>query len=158
MTTTEVTIDRRADSHKAIQRLIDHRTEMLTLYSELATHRPFKETPQIIELLQRFCQSLIDYTADAHLRLYQFIENNNERRVSMLSVAKRIYPRIADATDTILDFNDLYDSLEQCKDLHKLENELSKLGEILADRIELEDQLINVIRSPRDEDEDVQSE
>lgn len=151
MATTEVTVDRRAESHKAIQRLVDHRTEMLALYGELAAHRPFKEYPPLNELLQKFCQSLIDYTADAHLRLYRFIDSKNERRATMLDAAKCVYPKIAESTDKILDFNDLYDSLEQENDLDKLEKELSRLGEMLADRIELEDQLIEVLCAPREE-------
>jgi len=149
--TIEVTVDRRADSHKAIQKLVDHRTEMLALYGKLAAHRPFKEYPPLNDLLQRFCQSLIDYTADAHLRLYRFIDSKSERRASMLDVAKYVYPKIAESTDKILDFNDLYDSLVQDDDLDKLEKELSRLGEMLADRIELEDQLIDVLCTPRDE-------
>ena len=51
----------------------------------------------------------------------------------------------------MIDFNDLYDSLEKEKDLDKLEKELSRLGEMLADRIELEDQLIEVLCAPREE-------
>lgn len=152
MTTSEVTVERRAQSHRAIQKLVDHRTQMLALYGELAAHRPYTnaDNEYIVNLLQRFCQSLIDYTADAHFRLYRFFDNNKERRTSVVSVAKDVYPHIEDSTQMILDFNDKYDSDDNCKNLSDLEKDLSMLGETLADRIEQEDRLVEVLSSRRD--------
>ncbi|MDH5544199.1 MAG: sigma D regulator [Gammaproteobacteria bacterium] len=150
MNTKEVLIERRAESHRAIEQLVSHRTEMLALYGELAAHRPFSSTPELVDLLQRFCQSLIDYTADAHFRLYRFFDANQERRMSVAKLAKHVYPHIEDSTQKILDFNDRYDTPEHCDDLSQLEDELSMLGEKLADRIELEDKLVEVLCRPRD--------
>ena len=49
-------------------------------------------------------------------------------------------------TESILDFNEKYDC-EECENLAnlltRLDTDLSKLGEILADRITLEDQIIS---------------
>ncbi len=148
MTTTEATVERRSQSHRAIQKLVDHRTQMLALYGELAAHRPYvggDQNEYIVNLLQRFCQSLIDYTADAHFRLYRFVDNNKERRASVADIAEVVYPYIESSTQTILDFNDKYDSDEHCKDLTALEKDLSTLGETLADRIEQEDRLVDVL-------------
>ena len=146
MTVTEVKVDRRKGSREAIQRLVEHRTEMLALYGELASHRPFEKSDSLLMLIQRYCQALVDYTADAHFRLYRYIEANTERRTRVLEVADRVYPTIANATQVILDFNDKYDTPEHCSDLlNQLEKDLSSLGELLADRIELEDQLIEVL-------------
>lgn len=149
MNAKEAVVERRTESHRAIEQLVGHRTEMLTLYSELAAHRPFKSSPFVVDLLQRFCQALVDYTADAHFRLYRFFDSNQERRMSVAKVAQHIYPHIEDSTDKILDFNDRYDSPEHCTDLSNLENDLSTLGEKLADRIELEDSLVEVLCKPR---------
>lgn len=104
MTTSEVTVERRSQSHRAIKKLVDHRTQMLSLYGELAAHRPFtsvENSEYIQNLLQRFCQTLIDYTADAHFRLYRFVDNNKERRTSVVDVAKKRLPlhRINDSND-----------------------------------------------------------
>lgn len=152
MTTSEATVERRESSHRAIQKLVDHRTQMLALYGELAAHRPYTaegKNEYIVSLLQRFCQALIDYTADAHFRLYRFVDNNKERRTSVVDVAKDVYPHIENSTQTILDFNDKYDSDDNCKELSNLESDLSKLGETLADRIEHEDRLVEVLSSRR---------
>lgn len=149
MTATVAPAERRARSQQAIQQLIATRTEMLAFYSELATHRPFDKEHDVVELLQAFCQALVDYTAEAHFRLYQYIETNNERRIAVADVARTVYPRIADITQQILDFNDKYDCAEHCQDLTALEHDLSALGERLADRIELEDHLVAAMCRPR---------
>ena len=45
-------------------------------------------------------------------------------------------------TQAAVTFNDRYDSAERCRDLTRLSQDLSILGEQLAERIELEDRLI----------------
>ena len=147
--TTAAPVERRARSQQAIQQLVNNRNEMLKLYNMLAAKRPFKQNKSVVTLLQNFCQSLIDYTAEAHFRLYQYIENQNERRQAVADLARDVYPRISDTTQQILDFNDKYDCEDHCDDLSQLEIELSQLGERLADRIELEDKLIDVMTSRR---------
>jgi len=149
MATTDVRAERRSQSHGAIHQLVHHRTEMLRLYSMLAAHRPFEPTDELIELLTQFCQSLVDYSADAHFRLYRFIDANSERRAAVLETAKRVYPVIASSTDAILDFNDKYDTDDHCHQLAELEKDLSTVGEALADRIELEDQLVSALVNHR---------
>ena len=150
MTTTEEhPVERRKGSHEAIAKLIAHRTDMLTLYGELASHRPYHPSDELLDLLQRFCQALVDYTADAHFRLYRFIETRNERRQSVARIAQTVYPKISVSTQRILDFNDKYDCEDHCGDFSELADDLSRLGETLADRIDLEDRLIQVLASPR---------
>lgn len=152
MITSEAAVERRSQSHHAIQKLVDHRTQMLSLYGELAAHRPYTKqgkSAYILNLLPRFCQALIDYTADAHFRLYRFVDNNKERRGSVVDIAKSVYPYIEESTQYILDFNDKYDTEDQAKKLSSLENDLSLLGEKLADRIEHEDRLVEVLCASR---------
>lgn len=146
---TTGTIERRSESQRAVAELVGTRTQMLTIYAELAAHRPYHSDEATTELIQAFCQSLIDYTAEAHFRLYRHFESNNERRTSVVQIASRVYPRIADMTQAILDFNDKYDSEDKSKDISHLEDDLSRVGEILAERIELEDQLISVLSESR---------
>ena len=141
----------RADSQKQLQTLVSSRTDTLSLYSRLAANKPFKSNKTTQKLLQEFCASLIDYTASAHFQLYRFIDERKERRKPVSDVADRIYPRIIDSTQQILDFNDKYDCQDHCDHLEHLESDLSTLGVILADRIEMEDQLIDVLTAPRNE-------
>jgi len=141
--------ERRARSYKEINDLVESRTGALTLYGELAAKRPFSAEQSTQVLLQNFCESLIDYTASAHFQLYRHIDEDRERRLPVLEVADKIYPVISDITQKILDFNDKYDCEDHCSDLSHLADDLSLLGESLADRIELEDQLIEMMMSNR---------
>ncbi len=122
---------------------------MLSLYSNLAEQHPFSNIESVSELLEKFCESMIDYTADAHFRLYRFIDERRERRQEVLDVANKVYGRIVETTQTILDFNDQYDSSDHTLSVDTLETDLSRLGEHLAERIELEDQIISAMTSRR---------
>lgn len=149
-TADQVRGERRQGSIKAIEQLIKHRTDMLSCYAELAAHRPFEYSEELGSLIQRFCQALVDYCADAHFRLYRFIDNRNERRKAVAEQAKKIYPDISQSTQHILDFNDKYDTCEHCNQrLKDLERDLSTLGEMLADRIEQEDSLVSILTQRR---------
>lgn len=134
--------DRRGRSLVMINKLVVSRTEMLALYAQLAGQKPFVGNPQVPEMLEEFCQALVDYAANAHFQLYRYFAEKNERRQEIYTVAERIYPNILEITNKVLDFNDKYDCDGHCAEFSELERDLSRIGEILADRIELEDKLI----------------
>ena len=119
--------DRRAASTKTLDTLVETRSETLVLLNELAGMRPFSPDPDITDLLQEFCESLVDYAAAAHFQLYQYFESGNERRQAVIDVAEKVYPQIMKTTAAILEFNDTYDSEENCKSLEKLDADLSSL-------------------------------
>ncbi len=140
--------ERRIVSHNSIDDLVVTRTQLLSLYNEIATHPPEVGDIAIPEKIQRFCESLIDYTAAAHFQLYQYFDENRERRKAVIEVAEKAFPKISRCTDNILEFNDKYETLDALKDDGKiaaLRDDLSYLGETLADRIELEDQVIQAM-------------
>lgn len=141
--------DRRGRSREKLATLVQTRAETLSLYSELANQRPFEADEVTSEALQEFCQALIDYAASAHFQLYRYISDKLERRAPVLQVADRVYPQIIQTTDMILRFNDKYESMDLLngnKDLlDLLDADLSNLGEILAERIQLEDQVIGAM-------------
>lgn len=141
--------DRRSGSKQKLATLVRTRSETLSLYSELANQRPFEADEVTSEALQEFCQALIDYAASAHFQLYRYISDRLERRTPVLEVADRIYPRIVQTTDNILRFNDKYETVDLLNGdkeiLTLLDSDLSRLGETLAERIQLEDQVIGAI-------------
>jgi len=141
--------DRRGRSREKLATLVRTRSETLALYTELANQRPFEADEIINEALQEFCQALIDYAASAHFQLYRYISDRIERRTPVLEVADKVYPKIVRTTDIILRFNDKYedvDLLNGTQDiLALLDSDLSRLGETLAERIQLEDQVIGAI-------------
>ncbi len=141
--------ERRNDSHDRLHTLLDTRKETLSLYNQLAGLRPFKPDRESQLMLQEFCEALVDYTATAHFQLYRFIEEGTERRETVREHAARVYPRIEKTTQFILDFNDKYDCDDHCDNLSGLADDLSALGEVLADRITMEDQLLALLTVKR---------
>lgn len=143
------TIERRERSINKLNTLMETRTETLALLNQLIGMRPFDANEDIQTLLQEFCESLVDYTASAHFQLYRFIEEGRERRSEVRDLAEKIYPRIAGMTRDILDFNEKYDSEASLDDLSMLDQDLSRLGEVLADRIMEEDKIITLLLEAR---------
>ena len=137
--------ERRSSSQNQLKTLLETRTETLSLYSQLANMRPFNQDREMQLMIQEFCEALVDYSASAHFQLYRYIEDKNERRTAVLEVAEKVYPRIAESTRVILDFNEKYDCEDHCDNLSNLDGDLSCLGELLADRILLEDQVISAM-------------
>ena len=144
--------ERRAGTQKVIAKLQAERTEMLVLFCRVAGLETYSDNPRRVpaaqpvqEILQEFCQILVDYIATGHFGLYERIANGQERRRQIADLAAELYPRIAQSTQLALDFNDKYDCEDHCTNLGSLQNDLSKLGEILAQRIEWEDKLIEAM-------------
>ena len=138
-------VDRRNKARENLDVLVQSRTETLALLTELAGRQPFNTEPSMEKALRRFCEALIDYTASAHFQLYRYLADNRERRQSVLNIAERIYPRIVETTDVILRFNDKYEAMSLDNSIEFLAVDLSNLGECLADRIQLEDQVISAM-------------
>ena len=150
-------VERRARSHSLIQELVVTRNQMLTLFTQLAELKPFQPDEGTCEVLQEFCETLVDYTLQAHLNLYRYIEEKLEKRKKVLQLAEQIYPRILATTEIISAFNDTYEEINDKLDASHLEQNLSRLGEALATRIELEDQLIEVLTNRMPSAENVKS-
>ncbi|HQU15889.1 MAG: hypothetical protein B7Z66_06230 [Chromatiales bacterium 21-64-14] len=149
MATSAEHVERRAQSHDIIRDLVRSRTETLSLYNDLASMRPFRSSGSVKTTLDHFCQALMDYTASTHFQLYRRIEENTERRTPVLRLAGEIYPRVLGTTEVIVDFNDRYDPTQPLNDPERLTADLSLLGEALAERIELEDRLIQALTKNR---------
>lgn len=138
------TSERRSD--RAINELLVERQEMLAEFCVLAGLEPYKGSKPALDKLRSFLQVLVDYIALGHFEVYQYIAEGRERRTHMLEVAERVYPQLVTQTDACVAFNDKYDGVDDTEDLENLDNDLSSLGETLANRIEFEDQLIAAMR------------
>jgi regulator of sigma D len=137
-----------------LAKLLVERQEMLVLFNRLVVRKPYAAIAALRPLLQRFCQVLVDYIALGHFEVFECLEDDAGdtkcfRRIKRL--AKELYPRIAVTTQLALDFNDRYDFKKRCETLDTLYSDLSRLGEQLAIRIELEDRLLSAIKSPSKE-------
>lgn len=140
--TPYIGIERRQKTSHMVEELLQERKQMWSLYLEVAELKPFEQHQEALEqILERFCQVMIDYISLGHFGIYHRIINGTERRLEVLQAAAKLYPAIAEATEVALKFNDRCENA-QLTDPAILMRELSKLGEALANRIELEDQLI----------------
>lgn len=135
--------ERRQRTHAMIEELLQERKQMWALYWEVAELQPYERHKESLDkILNRFCQILIDYISLGHFGIYQYLLNGTERRRKILEAAEKLYPAISETAEAALDFNDRYEKA-QLTDPERLARELSQLGEALASRIELEDQLID---------------
>lgn len=137
--------ERRQSSQDLITKLVTERTQMLVTFCRLAGIEPYVAVTPVQKLLQEFCQILVDYVAAGHFALYERILEGKERRKEVADIAGEIYERIAQSTQNALDFNDKYDCGDHCTELGTLSQDLSRLGEDIALRIELEDRLLSAM-------------
>lgn len=134
---------RRPQTSKMIQELLQERQQVWSMYCELGGMKPYSPEPPLTVAIQRFCQVLIDYISLGHFGVYRRIIDGTERRTQAVEAAEQVYPAIEDATDVALAFNDKYEQLEAAALRFDLERDLSRLGEALATRFDLEDRLMD---------------
>jgi regulator of sigma D len=135
--------ERRSGTRTLIDKMLNERQQMLVLFERLAGVEPYADEMPNNELLQEFSQILVDYIASGHFGLYERISEGKERRRGVVKLAEELYPRIANTTQIAVEFNDVYEKSNGKRISGDLTKMLSKLGEELAVRIELEDQLIS---------------
>lgn len=137
-----VQLKERSQTSGLIDELLEERKQVWSLYCSVSGIDEYQGQKTIEELLQEFCQLTIDYISLGHFGVYQRILEGNERRKSVLTAEERIYPNISAATEAVLDFSEKYQKTTPAMILNELANDLSSVGEHLANRIELEDELI----------------
>jgi len=135
--------ERRSGTRTLIDKMLTERQRMLVLFERVAGVEPYADETPNDELLQEFSQILVDYIASGHFGLYERIAEGKERRRGIVKLAEELYPRIAHTTQAAIEFNDVYEKANGKGIGGNLSPMLSKLGEELAVRIDLEDQLIS---------------
>ena len=134
--------ERRSGTRALIDKMLSERQRMLVLFERCAGVEPYADETPNDELLQEFSQILVDYIASGHFGLYERICEGKERRRGIVRLAEELYPRIANTTQVAVEFNDICERSDGEDIGGNLMKVLSKLGEELAVRIDLEDQLI----------------
>lgn len=128
------------NQYRIIEDWLKNRQSLIVSFNQLCMLKPF-DTPTadisaIKETLDDFCQHLIDYVCIGQFHLFEKIARN----IPNQSPDRPLLNRLLRMTLQAIHFNDQY---TQPQDLSKLENELSILGENIALRLELEDELLN---------------
>ena len=137
--------ERRNRTREIINDLVNERQQLLVAFCRVAGLQPHGQDGAPGAHLKEFCQVLVDYAAAVHFELYARVAEGKERRAEVLRIAKESYPRIAEITQRAVDFNDKYDGTNDEPAPSSLEADLSRLGEELAVRFELEDQLFRAL-------------
>ena len=146
--------DRRLRTKKEIKQLIAERNNVLSQFYGLTSYKDDDDPDNIdsvLDLLQDFCQNMIDYIATGHFEIYRRIEEGNEQRQELLELSHEVFHKINITTKVAIKFNDLYDTSKEFNVdiLKNLSSQLTELGHNLATRIELEDRFINTLLRPK---------
>ncbi|WP_437879486.1 sigma D regulator [Pseudomonas sp. LRF_L74] len=132
--------------HQLIDRWLQERHELVSAFA-LLDGGPAGEVSNTPDL-HRFCEILVDYVSAGHFEVYEQLttEATSFGDQRGLELAKQIYPRIEAITEVALAFNDRCDQ-QDCGDSSSLSAELKRLGQLLHERFELEDCLIEVLHN-----------
>lgn len=129
--------------NQLIDRWLQERQELIGVFTRL-DYSPEVPSP---EALQGFCEVLVDYVSAGHFEVYEQLMNEARAFGDQrgLELAKQIYPRIEAITEAALGFNDCCDGSENREVCFK--TELKRLGQLLHERFDLEDCLIEVLHT-----------
>ena len=131
-----------AATDQLIRKWLSDRQAVIVTLNHLCGLRPFSTQSikeEIAEVLQGFCEKLVDYVSYGHFSIYEKMIAVTERSYHPLArVPSQLIELLNHMTQEALDFAD---KCQKC-DLHFLENELSTLAEKFAQRLEWEDKLI----------------
>ncbi|QSP95854.1 sigma D regulator [Marinobacter salinisoli] len=127
-----------------IDRWLKERQELLVMYCDLSGETEGAEPEILHRKLMRMCEVLVDYVSAGHFEIYeQLIQEAKEFNDGGLELAAKVYPRLEQTTEIALNFNDKLDDCEPTEaGMKAMIDDLSKLGEALESRFEMEDFLI----------------
>lgn len=142
-------------SSQLVDSWLDKRQELLVTYCQIAGLPPFEPSNHTLpgyEEIQDFCGKLVDYVSAGHFEVYNEVVSRCETHgQDSLQLAEQLIPRITETTDVALDFNDKY--AEKSKpELTHLDDDLSRLGQGMEIRFELEDQLLDTLHQKHSTD------
>ena len=127
-----------------IDRWLDKRQLVVVRYCQLSQA---DEESQLMTLpdssaLKSFSNDLVDYLSLGHFEVFENLLNQFPEQEKLPDLST-IYPVITETTDHCMEFNDRYQ--DAIPDNADLEADLSELGVILAQRFDLEEQLLEAL-------------
>jgi len=133
----------------AVDNWLAERSQMIVQFCKLSGYRNQAELPES-EQINGFCDILIDYVSAGHFEVYEQIVNNCDiNGPSSIELLNSLYPNISKTTDIVVDFNEKYSKILVDKNGKgsSFDADLSLLGEAIAQRVELEDDLIDTLNA-----------
>lgn len=130
--------------NELIERWLAERQSLIVQFCAISGIHEF--SPQGVankSRLQKFCQLLLDYASAGHFEVfYQLLREAEAFEDGSVEAAQALLSKIGATTTAALDFNDRYGDM--AGGAGTLAKDLSRLGEVLAERFDFEDQLIAV--------------
>ncbi len=128
------------DTDTIIDNWLQERQALLVIFTQLCQTKSFLYSAPLKSKLDQFCQLLVDYVSAGQFEVFEKIFEASKLDRSQ-SFDKQVFVNILRSTLFALDFNDRYAKAER---YDTLEQDLSKLGEHFARRLELEDYIIDL--------------
>lgn len=134
--------------HDLIDRWLKERQQLIVCYCGLSG-ADYTQSQALFEQLSELCQLMLDYISAGHFEVYeQLIQEARDFNDGGLEMAGKVYPRISKTTQEMLAFNDLLDVSEANEeDMRAMLGRVSYLGELMEERFELEDLLIETLHN-----------
>jgi len=132
----------------AVDNWLAERSEVIVLYCKLSGYRNQTKLPKN-EQINLFCDILIDYVSAGHFEVYEQIVNDCDiNGPTSIELLNELYPHISKTTDVVVDFNEKYShGLNDGVHVSGFDADLSALGEAIAMRVDLEDDLIETLNT-----------
>jgi len=130
--------------NQLIDRWLAERKDLAGAYAQLYQRgQPIAVT---VQSLQAFCQLLMDYVSGWHFELHEQLGKEAEvfGDSKALILDEQITPRLDSITKALVAFNDRYDNSDGSDNL-AFSSDMKNLGQLLHERFELEDCLIEVL-------------
>lgn len=132
-----------------IDRWLRERQDLIVKFCALSGTSDLSKSDNISKDFEHLCEVLVDYVSAGHFEVYdQLVAEAKEFDDGGTELAEKIIPKIQQTTEQALRFNDRFDVTEKSeRGLSVLLADLSELGEILEERFELEDVLIETLHT-----------
>ena len=129
---------------KIIINWLNERNELLVQFEELLHILPsFHSESNISEdELNSFYQILTDYLSAGHFEVFEKIASTLENSSEHLVIDKSAIKTLIDSSEDMLDLTEKYRVEDVLEHFQLLQSELERIGEKLANRFDVEDQLV----------------
>ncbi len=136
-------------SSHVIDHWLETRQQLIVKYCALLDIQPHQAQGMMslptVEELTSFSQLVVDYISEGHFKIYDMVmERWSATGFQKTNEIDTTYAKIVLTTEPLLNFTDRYADKEELDEQHIVED-LSKVGEVLELRFEVEDLLIQLI-------------
>ena len=131
-------------TNTAVDNWLAERQQLLVEYCQIAGLHAQKNQAQkampSVEQIESFCEVLMDYVSAGHFEIFDMLIAGDDDGENL---RESLYSNLLATTDNCLRFNDQFSNLLDDEMPATTSLAIERLGEILAERFELEDKMIN---------------